>query len=397
MIAPLPEVSTERATRSRRLLLQLMPARPEVWRGARESVRAFELVDGWLNLELAPVLGGGPPADVLSEARPGDYPLAVLLKTQARDAMFESNQQLRAICLAGVAINVTQTALLVQVADGVRKVASADSWSKLVHAPVGAADLADLLDHVSRHAREAVKTRPNLSKPQLTWLADLERWCFLVRESLRRAGPRQPVSLLVRPPPASGFGEEEHESPPQAVVQYDEGYDFDDDADDETRDDGDLVLPDLEPEASGSRSISRPERQGPESSQAGEARRARTGFFTARENQHLVWDNQHLSPLDARPLIQRLEQMLRDRSSPQRAEAGILALAMCTGSLAEQVLGLARMAQTNQSWLGQRCFQRYVPAQPVPADAILSHRTDPIVSQGWKPQARACGLWMSLV
>jgi hypothetical protein len=149
MIAPLPEVSTERATRSRRLLLQLMPARPEVWRGARESVRAFELVDGWLNLELAPVLGGGPPADVLSEARPGDYPLAVLLKTQARDAMFESNQQLRAICLAGVAVNVTQTALLVQVADGVRKVASADSWSKLVHAPVGAPDLAHLLDHVS--------------------------------------------------------------------------------------------------------------------------------------------------------------------------------------------------------------------------------------------------------
>ena len=33
----------------------------------------------------------------------------------------------------------------------------------------------------------------------------------------------------------------------------------------------------------------------------------------------------------------------------------------------------------------------------VPADANLSHRTDPIVSQGWKPQARACGLWMSLV
>jgi hypothetical protein len=33
----------------------------------------------------------------------------------------------------------------------------------------------------------------------------------------------------------------------------------------------------------------------------------------------------------------------------------------------------------------------------VPADANLSHRTDPIVSQGWKPQAQACGLWMSLV
>ena len=33
----------------------------------------------------------------------------------------------------------------------------------------------------------------------------------------------------------------------------------------------------------------------------------------------------------------------------------------------------------------------------VPADANLSHRTDPIVSQGWKPQTQACGLWMSLV
>ncbi|MDR7294680.1 hypothetical protein J2X16_000001, partial [Pelomonas aquatica] len=31
----------------------------------------------------------------------------------------------------------------------------------------------------------------------------------------------------------------------------------------------------------------------------------------------------------------------------------------------------------------------------VPADVNLSHRTDPIVSQGWKPQAQACGLWMS--
>lgn len=30
-------------------------------------------------------------------------------------------------------------------------------------------------------------------------------------------------------------------------------------------------------------------------------------------------------------------------------------------------------------------------AQFVPADANLSHRTDPIVSQGWKPQAQARG------
>jgi hypothetical protein len=33
----------------------------------------------------------------------------------------------------------------------------------------------------------------------------------------------------------------------------------------------------------------------------------------------------------------------------------------------------------------------------VGADANLSHRADPIVSQGWKPAAGACRLWMSLV
>ncbi|WP_374435474.1 tyrosine-type recombinase/integrase [Inhella sp.] len=277
-----------------------------------------------------------------------------------------AHQELRAVCIAGMALNLDQSALIARVSDGARKIATAAGWAKLIHRQVGKAELVPLLAHITEHVGRLDETRGDLNNPQRAWLSDLKRLCALIEQAVQATRPSSPRPQPARPMPPDIQPDDESE--PSLVFFFededaDEGK-HEDDTGDET--DGAELSgggpPD--PEAPRSRPLARPKKPGDlETSQGGEARRARTGFFSARENQQLVWDNSRLSPEDARALITHLEGLLRDPSAGQRNQAGLLALAMSTGSLTEDVAALSRLPQSDQTWLGERCVWRYVAPQ----------------------------------
>lgn len=352
------EAQVGHAASSWSLLIELLPPETATWRAARESRRALEIVDNWFGLQLAQLIDLPPPQTFLDH-RAGDYPLAGLLASQAAEVTFDAHQQLRALLLAGSVLKLEQSRLLVAVADGARKAAEGrGTWGMLTPPRLASSDLIALVEHIAGHAAKLLSGASDLSRPQQTWLADLARWCELIKQSLRKRRPAsQPVALVRQTVPVDVPAEDDFrptstdalpDDAEEPVDGFDEG----------------AVDPADDPEAPDARMVALPERAGEsESHQAAEARRARTGFFTARENQHLVWDNQRLTPVDAANLVVRLESILNDAAAADRGAAGVLALAMCVGMLTEEVAGLSRAPKTDSSWLGRRCFHRFVPAQ----------------------------------
>ncbi len=359
--------SAEPSERSLRVMQALIPFRPSDWTKVGESAKALALVDSWLALDLVALLRQGVPGEHSSVTGARDYPLAELITSLAPDARAGAHQQLRAALVVGVALQVKETALLVRVADGARKASTHLAWGNLVPPLLPLQPgLRELLQHISAHAELLQRTDPALSNPQREWLVDLKRWCELVTESVGRSRPKQVSPPCPSLPPTSGSAEaDEAKRPTASLLDAEEGEDEDSRADDEDGEEsevGDLV--DGNPEAQDSQPVAEPDHPNDgESSQAGEARRARTGFFTARENQHLIWDNPRLSPIDVAALVTALDTVLRNQRSSQRHAAGLLALVMCTGSLAEQVAQISRTPQTATSWLDGRYFCRRVPAQ----------------------------------
>lgn len=355
----------EPSERSLRVMLALVPARSSDWTAVGESAAALALVDSWLALDLVALQRQGVPAEHSSVSSARDYPLAKLITSPAPDARAGAHQQLRAVLVVGIALQIKETALLVRVADGARKASAIPAWDSLVPPQPLQPDLKALLQHIAAHAEFLQRTHSQLSNPQRAWLVDLKRWCELVTESVGRSSLKQVSPARPSPPAPSDFAELDEPKRPTASLLVAEEGDDDRLKDDEGFQEGDAGDPDDEdPEAQEFLPVAEPDHPNEaESSHAGEARRVRTGFFTARENQHLIWDNPRLTPIDVSGLVAVLDQQLSNQCSSQRHAAGLLALVMCTGSLAEQVAQISRTPQSATSWMEGRYFCRRVPAQ----------------------------------
>lgn len=103
----------------------------------------------------------------------------------------------------------------------------------------------------------------------------------------------------------------------------------------------------------------------PETQEGGEARRARTGFRTALENQFLPWVNQRLNPDDRAELVARMRSVLGTPAHEEHDAVGLIALAHTLGQLLEQVHDLSLAPAENASYLdGSHAVMRWVPPQP---------------------------------
>ena len=343
------------------------------------SNSAFALLDQWVDCDCVAALEGGFP-DKFERNLVGklsEYPLGSLLTLPVNMQQYTSLPLLKALLLAGLVSGRPEMRLLVQLSEGARLSTKRDAWKCIMPASLkGNPTFADALNHCRSHAETRLRTPTGLSAPEISWLEGLKQWCDLLSEPISASSldALEPITAAIEPRLA-------HESASPAWqpcwLVFDEEVQGDEPVADEGWESGESALPQIDaPEALPRVPRARPGRSNePESRVGAEARRARTGFRSALENQYLPWVNDQLSPDDCAALVAELKAALTVTDADISGAVGLLALAHVTGQMVEQAAGLALQPCVGASYLhDHRTLMHWVLPQPgawTPLDHLL--------------------------
>lgn len=332
------------------------------------SAEAFECFDRWCGYQCIGVLKGGIASNSGAISSPlAAYPLAGLLTSPSADQRYTGLPVIKALLLVGSARGQPDNRPALQLADGALKALRLAPWKReLPPALAKGATLFQAIDHCRSHVDQRLATPAGLSKPLREWLESLRHWCEILAKPVPGAPlalPRSPRSPFSAPRP--GAGEPEPDPPPPPLL-----IDVDDDVDapepPEPPDPGDLGLRTFDaPEPRDIERRAPATKEGdPETEEGGEARRARTGFRSALENQFLPWVNARLNPDDRAELVVALKRDLQSADEALADTAGLLSIAHVTGHLVEQTAGLSLVPLVGASYLADDwALMRYVPLQ----------------------------------
>ncbi len=374
-----PERPSQRRTQTAAFLMRVLrPERVDYERAGLSSADAFRLLDQWLDLRCEEVLGDPPQmrVPVVAAGSDREYPLAQLLMTSARGEQWTGLPVVKALLLVGYVADRPELQVLVTLAKGALKAARQNSWQKLMPGAISSAvSMADAIRHCRIHADLRLAPQAGVRTEEREWLQALKRWCEILvspQAGLVLTRAKLPPVLEVAPehdsdtddqiPFASDFLDEDNDGAPDSLLV------------------DDSWLPaSLAPEAPATTRRARAKTEGePETVEGGEARRARTGFRSALENQHLPLVNHQLSEYDRHDLVVEMKGQLKaDRADAAKIQdsVGLLAIAHVTGQLVEQVAEISRTPQRSASYLdGAGILMRWVPPQAdawVPKDEDL--------------------------
>ena len=345
-----------------------MPASTTVFESALlHSADAFERFDRWTGHRSIEALTGGlaeQPGDAASPL--AAYPLAPLLTTPSADQRYTGLPAIKALLLVGFARAQPDYQPGLKLAEGALKAVRLAPWKRELPAALTKdATLLQAIDHCRSHAEVRLAAPAGLSGPVREWLAALRRWCEILSKPVPGATlviPRSSPSYVTVP---IDDDDQEPDPPPRPLL-----IDQSDDADapefDEPIDTDDRAPPvadapephDVECRASvGTEGA-------PETEAGGKARRARTGFRTALENQFLPWANAQLILDDRAQLVIAMKEGLRSLDENASDAVGLLAIAHVTGQLVEQAAELSLVPVAEASYLADgRALMRYVPPQ----------------------------------
>ncbi|WP_157271084.1 site-specific integrase [Azohydromonas aeria] len=372
--------------RSQRLLDLVLPPLPRSYADALlHSGSTFKLIDQWFGLKCHENLGIGL-TEHRSAKRTGEapeYELAPLLTLPMAMQLHDSMPMLKAVLLSGYVLGRQETRLLAHLADGVRLSAKPSGTWKAIMPPrlKNEFSLQEALQHCRSHVSTCLRDTAGLHKDKVKWLRNLGQWCDLLLEPAAKVRPvlQDPEISPARQPATREFAD-----PAPAPVRIDFNVDTDGDSDVAAGGNGEteFLLPSRQaPEAPypEPRALPDPART-LETRASAEARRARTGFRSALENQHLVWVNEQLSPADHSVLVAELKSAFTAEIGETPVAVGLLALAHVTGRLLDQALALSLEPSLDASWL-DGC-DTLVHRVPTPPDA-------------WTPDARQLALMRS--
>lgn len=346
------------------------------FRGALEhSGSAFELLDGWLDYGCVDALRRGVPTEFArgSDARDDEFIVAPCLTAPIDGQRHTGIPILKALLLLGAAEGRQEEQIVATLSAGVFKARRSGGWSQIMpRALPPDATIPAALAHCRAHARALLSAPGERAKLEAEWLQALARWCELLQQTRRAPVRKRPTPAT---PTKSYSGGDDDPWPTLLYVDIDRGLDgpalpSDDRSEIEP-------LPTSEsPEAPPSRPRAPPAvEDDPETVEGGEARRARTGFRSALENQFLPWTNRQLNPPDAATLASAMRAALTPGHEARDA-VGVLAWAHVTGQLIEQSLEVGRAPLVDASYLKGRTYMRYVAPQegawePTPEQATL--------------------------
>lgn len=312
------------------------------------------------------ILEGALPEDALAgaQSRMEEFPLAPLLTTAATGQQQSSLALIKAMLLAGVAEGRPEGRVMTTLISGALNARKGGNWRRLMPPLIAAnAPLAAVIDHCVEHVEAKLGTPKAHSDIEIRWLSALKRWCELLRAGA--AHRRRPRPFIVgKPDVAVPEGPDDGPEPPPPLVIRIGVDDPPPVSPVEGTDDQEPPLSKL-PEAPFTTLGARPASEGaPETIEAGEARRARTGFRTALENQFLPWSNRHLIADDCASLVAAIRKDLASEDPSQEDAAGLLGFAHVTGQLIEQAAEIRRTRAAERSYLSGRVYMRHVAAQP---------------------------------
>lgn len=353
------------------LLSTLLPPTASAFEDALlHSASAFGQLDRWLGLETLTELQSGQPAERL---RPDaeeldEYPLARLLTEPAPNQLLTGLTLVKALLLVGHALGRPETQVMATVAAGAVKARRIDAWRRLLPPPQPeSVSLPDAVRHCTAHAEAKLASASGVNRQGLDWLKAFLRWCNLIaaEPATLKWRPHARTVIEVAAVPTSGDQPEEPGGARVDTLGLDEGDRDDDPLADEDEDEGTSAF---SPSANAPEAPSRVNKalprhdDEPETPAGGEARRVRTGFRTALENQRLPWVNHELTPDDRSLLVSALKEALVQHDQAQRDTAGLLALAHVSGQLMEQITGLSTKPRPGASYLaGSSVLMRWVP------------------------------------
>lgn len=340
------------------LLCAVLPATSSAFLAAlQHSSAAFSLLDGWLDYRCIPMLQRGAPEVHDPGTEVSDFILAPMLTAPMEGQMYTGIPLLKAILLLGVAEGRAEGSLMTILADGLYKARGPKVWRDLMP-PARAPNISirDALAHCDTHANTLLSLSGERNKLQTQWLEALRRWCALLQ--VRRALNRKPFVLTL----VEDRRGDDDQAPSLPIVEIDRGTDAPR-LNEAEREEIEPLPPSQTPEAPPSAPRAVPKVQDdPETLEGGEARRARTGFRGALENQFLPWVNSQLNPLDSDALMVAMRAALLPGQTT-RDVVGLLAWSCVTGQLIEQAIEIGRTPLPDGSFLDGRTYMRYVAPQ----------------------------------
>jgi site-specific recombinase XerD len=341
-------------------LRTVLPLKRHVFNlAAQHSDDAFALFDRWCGHQCRKALAT-EIAENETSSSPTDYPLVPLLTTPVQGQRDSGIAVVKALLLAGFALGRQETRLAVELGRARRA-----HWALIRPQRFAEQDSLELpiaVGVVAAYVDRKLKGGSSLPVSAKTWLISLRKWCELLEESLATAPPNRPPRLEV-----PGL------APPGLPIADDDGAPSIDDLIDpddlsEPPDEPDMSDDEPDPEEPGEpaepRRRAKPRRaEQRETAASGEARRLRTGFWNALENQRLPWTNLALCPDDAGILVAELKRALLGADQETRDAAGVVALVLTTGQTIDQALSLPFGDAVQASHLDGGCIMRQVPRQ----------------------------------
>ncbi len=320
------------------------------------------MLDQWLLYGCVDVLQRGVPVVDANQSGSSkrEFILAPLLTAPMDGQQLTGVPFLKALLLVGEAEGRAERQVLTTLSVGAHKARRLGSWRQIMpRAPSANGSIAEVLTFFRAHARELLALPGERADSETEWLMALDRWCQLLQKT-RRAIRRRPDVAV--PATELSFVDVDDLPPTTMVIDIDHGADEPELA--EGDDDEIEPLPGAQsPEAPPNKPRAQPKFEDElESIEGGEARRTRTGFRSALENQFLPWANRQLNPVDAATLMPEMRASLA-QGQTARDSVGTLTFAFVTGQLIEQALEVGRSPQPDGSYLDGRTYMRYVAPQ----------------------------------
>ena len=368
-----PRPSQEWWRRAIALLAEVLPLSDEAFRQALDhSEQAFRLLDSWADYRCVDALTAGLPEGYAPGPAPRreEYLLATLVTTAIDGQQYTSLPHLKALLLVGIVEGRPEGELISDLASGALKAARRDgAWRRAIPPPLPAdAGPAKVLEHCLDHARDLLAKPARWSPVERAWFAALQRWCQLLQSGgtvrRRSRGLLRTKTVLVEKVETPPEGSDEGPEPPPAWIirlRHDDPQPVrPSEIGPELAEPPPTALPEVSLSGLGAPP---PREDEPESPEAGEARRARTGFRTALENQFLPWANRQLIPDDRVSLVAALKSNLGSDAPAAQDVAGLLGFTHVTGQLIEQAALIDRTPAPDRSYLSDRVYMRYVAPQ----------------------------------
>lgn len=364
------EPRSPRWRRSIDLLAAVLPSTAPAYEDAKShSGTTFVLFDRWMAYDCSEVLERGEPdPSIRSSAESRDWSALGRLLTLPFEGQKHTGLPLiKALLLVGFALGRSETQLMESLSNGARKAARLDAWRKLLPPALGSRPtLSDALVHCRLHVETRLRAPTGMSKQEISWLEALQRWCELLSQPghefkrISHLGRAVEVGM----PDAQTSAEGDVGSNTLTYIE-DESEDknfVDDDVDAGER----SLLESHAPEAPSRIAQALPRgRDLLETAAGAEARRARIGFRSALENQHLPWVNAQLVPDDCAALVMELRFALGLNAHGAPTVVGLLALAHVTGQLVEQAVEISLEPRSDASYIdGAHSVMRRVPVYP---------------------------------